>query len=44
VAAVKASEHKSIEVTYRIYGHLVPGLWERARDVLDAAYRDGQAG
>jgi integrase len=36
--------HKSIEVTYRIYGHLVPGSWERARDVLDAAYRDGQAG
>jgi len=36
--------HKSIEVTYRIYGHLVPGSWERAREVLDAAYREGQAG
>lgn len=36
--------HKSIEVTYRTYGHLVPGSWERAREVLDAAYRDGQAG
>jgi integrase len=36
--------HKSIEVTFRIYGHLVPGSWERAREVLDAAYREGQAG
>lgn len=35
--------HKSIEVTYRIYGHLVPGSWERAREVLDAAAGTGAA-
>jgi integrase len=33
--------HRSIEVTYRIYGHLVPGSWDRAREILDAAFRDG---
>ena len=31
--------HKSIEVTHQIYGHLVPASWERARAVLDDAYR-----
>jgi len=23
--------HRSIEVTYRIYRHLMPGAWDRAR-------------
>lgn len=27
--------HRSIQVTYGIYGHLVPASWERARGVLD---------
>jgi len=31
--------HRSIEVTYRIYGHLVPSAWGRAREALDAEYR-----
>ena len=31
--------HKSIEVTHQIYGHLVPASWDRARAVLDDAYR-----
>ena len=30
--------HRSIEVTYRIYGHLVPSAWGRAREALDAEY------
>jgi integrase len=29
--------HRSIEVTYRIYGHLVPSAWGRAREALNAA-------
>ena len=32
--------HRSIEMTYRIYGHLVPGSWDRARDALDQAWED----
>jgi len=32
--------HKSIEVTYQIYGHLVPSSFDRARDALDAAYQE----
>jgi integrase len=31
--------HRSIEVTYRIYGHLVPSAWGRAREALNAEYR-----
>jgi integrase len=31
--------HRSIEVTYRIYGHLVPSAWSRAREALDAEYQ-----
>lgn len=31
--------HRSIEVTYRIYGHLVPSAWGRAREALDAEYQ-----
>lgn len=27
--------HRSIQVTYAIYGHLVPASWDRARNVLD---------
>jgi integrase len=27
--------HRSIQVTYGIYGHLVPASWDRARNVLD---------
>jgi integrase len=34
--------HKSIEVTYQIYGHLVPSSFDRARAALDAAYHKGQ--
>ncbi|HEY6791609.1 MAG TPA: hypothetical protein VI365_30280 [Trebonia sp.] len=34
--------HKSIEVTHQIYGHLVPTSWDRARTVLDDAYRAGR--
>jgi integrase len=30
--------HRSIEVTYRIYGHLVPSAWGRAQEALDAEY------
>jgi integrase len=31
--------HRSIEVTYRIYGHLVPSAWGRAQEALDAEYQ-----
>jgi integrase len=31
--------HRSIEVTYRIYGHLVPSAWGRAREALNAEYQ-----
>jgi integrase len=30
--------HRSIEVTYRIYRHLMPSAWDRARTALDQAY------
>ena len=30
--------HRDINVTYQIYGHLVPASWERARGVLDAEW------
>lgn len=30
--------HQSIQITYGIYGHLVPESWERARAALDAEY------
>jgi hypothetical protein len=33
--------HRSIEVTHRIYGHLVPGSWGRALTVLDQAFLNG---
>jgi integrase len=36
--------HKSIEVTHRIYGHLVPSSWDRARHVLDEAFAESQIG
>jgi integrase len=32
--------HLSIDVTYRIYGHLVPSAWGRAREALEAEYED----
>jgi site-specific recombinase XerD len=32
--------HKSIEVTHQIYGHLVPGSFDRARTTLDQAYQE----
>ncbi len=31
--------HKTIEITYRIYGHLVPEAAGRARKILDEAYQ-----
>ena len=31
--------HKSIEVTHKAYGHLVPASWDRARTALDEARR-----
>lgn len=31
--------HRSIQVTYGIYGHLVPESWERARRVLEEDWR-----
>lgn len=31
--------HRSIEVTYQIYGHLVPASWDRARGVLDEEWK-----
>jgi integrase len=31
--------HKSIEVTYQIYGHLVPSSFDRARTALDNAHQ-----
>jgi integrase len=34
--------HRSIETTHRIYGHLVPSSWERARSALDDAYLDSR--
>ena len=34
--------HKSIEVTHQIYGHLVPGSFDRARTALDTAYQRSQ--
>ena len=30
--------HRDINVTFSIYGHLVPASWERARGVLDAEW------
>jgi integrase len=36
--------HRSIEVTYRIYRHLMPSAWDRARTALDQAYIDAVAG
>jgi integrase len=33
--------HKDINVTFGIYGHLVPASWERARGVLDAEWEKG---
>ena len=35
--------HRSIEVTYRIYRHLVPSTWDQARTILDQAFLDGAA-
>lgn len=32
--------HKDINMTYAIYGHLVPGSWDRAREALDAAWQE----
>jgi integrase len=31
--------HKDINVTFGIYGHLVPASWERARGVLDDEWK-----
>jgi integrase len=36
--------HRSIEVTYRIYRHLMPSAWDQARIALDQAYLDAVAG
>jgi integrase len=36
--------HRSIEVTYRIYRHLMPSAWDRARTALDQAYPEAVAG
>jgi integrase len=36
--------HKNIEITYRIYGHLVHAAWERAREVLEEAFQSGKSG
>jgi|SRR5579859_874230 len=33
--------HKDINVTFGIYGHLVPASWDRARSVLDAEWSKG---
>jgi integrase len=30
--------HRSIQVTYGVYGHLVPSAWDSARSALDAEY------
>jgi hypothetical protein len=32
-----------IEVTYRIYRHLMPSAWDRARTALDQAYLEALA-
>jgi integrase len=32
--------HRDINVTFSIYGHLVPASWERARGVLDDEWGD----
>jgi integrase len=32
--------HRNINMTYRIYGHLVPSSWDRARAVLDKEFED----
>jgi integrase len=32
--------HRNIQVTYGIYGHLVPSSWDKARAVLDDEYRE----
>jgi integrase len=32
--------HRDINVTFGIYGHLVPASWERARGVLDAEWNE----
>ena len=34
--------HNNIQVTYGIYGHLVPESFERAREVLDDEWRRGK--
>jgi integrase len=35
--------HRSIQVTYGIYGHLVPAAWGRAAEALDAEYESWSA-
>lgn len=35
--------HRSIEMTHRIYGHLVPSSWGRALAILDQAFLNGAA-
>jgi integrase len=35
--------HRSIEVTYRIYRHLMPSAWDQARATLDQAYLEAMA-
>ena len=35
--------HKDINVTYAIYGHLVPNAADRAVSVLDAEYAEWSA-
>ena len=35
--------HRSIEVTCRIYRHLMPSAWDRARAALDHAYLEAIA-
>jgi integrase len=36
--------HRSIQITYGIYGHLVPSAWGRATEALDAEYEAWSAG
>ncbi|MEV0621663.1 hypothetical protein AB0I81_50610 [Nonomuraea sp. NPDC050404] len=33
--------HQDIGITFRTYGHLVDEAWDRALDVMQAAYQTG---
>jgi integrase len=32
--------HASIDITYKIYSHLIPTAWDKARDALEAEFKD----